>query len=327
MQEAALRSAAIIQDLLALSRRSTCCVEPVALKNVMTSYLASASHRELENRFPNITLKTKSADDAYLVQGSMTHLTQIIMNLVMNAYEVISDSGTVTIRCHHVSVQQTYNGFEPIPVGDYCLLAVGDTGPGINPEDITHIFEPFFSKKKMGRSGTGLGLAVVYGVVKDMQGYIDISSREGIGSEFCIYLPSSSADVDVIQEEKIKDATGNGNILVVDDDASQRDIACRLLEHLGYRVDAVSGRSEALAYVKNHPVDLVIMDMILSEHYDGLDVYRDIHAIYPEIKCVIVSGFSAGKRIQEAQALGAAAFVQKPYTTKVIGKAVRDALE
>ncbi|NCC53546.1 MAG: response regulator, partial [Spartobacteria bacterium] len=324
---AAKRSAAIIQDLLVLSRRSTRCVAPVMVDQVVASYLQSAGFRDLQDRFPEVSIEVRVSEEPLMVMGSVSHLTQVVMNLVINAFEVIKGPGEVTLECRRVSLDEPYGGFEPIPVGEYCMLTVSDSGTGIPAEDIEHIFEPFFSKKILGQSGTGLGLAVVYGVVKDMDGYVDVFGQEGEGAEFSIYLPITNESATTEQEESIDDYAGNESILMLDDEPAQRDVARRLLERMGYRVHTVGRFKEALAYFKENIVDLVILDMILGGHYDGMDVYRELHKINPDVKCIIVSGFSASDRVKEAQQLGAGMFVQKPYTTIDIGKAVRQTLD
>jgi PAS domain S-box-containing protein len=328
MQTAAKRSAAIIQDLLTLSRRGASMMEPVSLNSVVRDYLDSASFIELQERFPEVHLDTRLTPHPRTIMGSPHHLGQALMNLVINAYEVIPEGGTAVIETCCERIRSKREGFEPIPAGEFCTLSVSDTGPGIDPKDAEHIFEPFFTRKKMGRSGTGLGLAVVYGVVKDMHGYIDVKAVPGQGTTFILYFP-------LVQAKKTADQTpavsgnysGSEEILVIDDESSQRELARRILENLGYRVFTAAGRNEALAFLRRQSVDLIVLDMILGEHYDGLDVYRLINDMLPGQKCVIVSGFSESDRVRDAQKLGVGAFLAKPYTKDDLGRVVREELE
>jgi CheY-like chemotaxis protein len=181
----------------------------------------------------------------------------------------------------------------------------------------------------MGRSGTGLGMAVVWGTVQDHEGYIDVQSHIGYGTVFKIYFPATRALPAVKSKPLPMEAyMGRGEtILVVDDIEAQRDIAASLLSKLNYTVvTAVSGE-EAVAYIEEQPCDLLILDMIMEPGMDGLDTYRRILEHRPGQKAIIVSGFSETARVREAQNLGAGAYVKKPYLLEKIGVAVRDELD
>lgn len=188
------------------------------------------------------------------------------------------------------------------------------------------IFEPFYTKKEMGRSGSGLGLAVVYGVVSDHKGRIDVRSTVGIGSEFALYFPVTRETLTETSEDS-GSYRGSETVLVVDDVEEQRCIAARLLFSLGYRVvTAVNGR-EAVRYVGQHHVDILVLDMAIEDDFDGLDTFREIVKLQPGQKAILASGFSETNRVRETQRLGAGQFVRKPYTLGRIGKAVRQELD
>ena len=181
----------------------------------------------------------------------------------------------------------------------------------------------------MGRSGTGLGMAVVWGTVKDHKGYIDIESTEGEGTTFTIYFP-------VTREEPVKDESllsiddymGRGeSVLVVDDVAEQREIASKMLIKLGYSVTSVPSGEEAVEYVRNNSIDLLVLDMIMAPGIDGLDTYKRILQLHPGQKAIMASGFSETDRVKEAQKLGAGAYIRKPYTMGKIGLAIKKELE
>ena len=219
-------------------------------------------------------------------------------------------------------------GYDQVCEGEYAVLTVSDSGSGIAAADLDKIFEPFYTKKVMGRSGTGLGLAVVWGTVKDHDGYIDVQSEKGKGSTFTLYFPVTrekmAEDLKRIPLDQYK---GQGElILVVDDVAEQREMAAGMLTGLGYNVAVVSSGEEAVKYLKIHKVDLMVLDMIMDPGMDGLETYRKIIEIAPGQKAVIVSGYSETDRVKEAQRLGAGAYVKKPYVLEKIGLAIRHEL-
>jgi CheY-like chemotaxis protein len=220
------------------------------------------------------------------------------------------------------------HGFETIPEGEYVRLRIADAGIGIPAPDLERIFEPFYTKKKMGRSGTGLGMAVVWGTVKDHGGYIDARSVEGRGTVFDLYFPVTRQDVEKEMEElPIDRYRGAGeSVLVVDDIKEQRDLAAFMLKRLNYQVDTVASGAEAVAYIRRKPTDILVLDMILEPDMDGLETYRQILAIAPGQKAIIASGFSESERVLEAQRLGAGRYIRKPYRMEQIGMALREQL-
>jgi len=250
------------------------------------------------------------------------------MNLVSNAAEAVIDGGTITISTRNEYVDRPIKGYDHVKPGDYVVLTVKDDGQGILPENLEKIFEPFYTKKRMGRSGTGLGMAVVWGTVKDHHGYIDVESKEGQGTIFSIYLPVTKKELSATERIGSIDAyLGNGEtVLVVDDVEEQRKIASMLLSRLGYRVDVVSSGEEAIAFMQTHSADLLILDMIMAPGIDGLDTYKRILEFHPEQKAVIASGFSETERVKAAQKLGAGRYIKKPYTLEKIGLAVKGEL-
>jgi CheY-like chemotaxis protein len=179
----------------------------------------------------------------------------------------------------------------------------------------------------MGRQGTGLGLATVYGVVKDLHGYIDVRTQPGKGTEFSVYLPVSDAAQPAPSPSPNMVRTGSETVLVVDDTQEQRELATRLLSRLGYKVSsAVNGRA-AIDFLKHNPVDLVVLDMIMDDDLDGLDTFREIRKLEPAPRCIIASGYAETERVREAQSLGVGDYIRKPYTMDKIAEAVRQELD
>jgi len=276
--QSGMRGAAIIQDLLTLARRGVSVSEVVNLNKVVANYLKTLEFEKLKFHHPDVKIVTDFERGLLNIKGSPIHLGKTVMNLVSNAAEAITGSGEVTIRSENRYLDLPIQGYDTLYEGDYTVLTISDTGSGISADDLGKIFEPFYTKKVMGRSGTGLGLAVVWGTVKDHNGYIDVQSEERKGTTFTLYFP-------VTREERTGDKKallleayiGRGeSILVVDDIAEQRELALSMLSRLGYQVNAVQGGEEAVAYLHSNSVDVVVLDMIMDPGMDGLDTYRRI---------------------------------------------------
>jgi PAS domain S-box-containing protein len=183
------RAAVIAQDLLTLARRAVPVRKPVNLNDVIGEYLESPEGSKLQSDYPRVQIK-KDLDPALrLILGSPVHLSKTVMNLVVNAVEAISEQGRVVLSTKTAQMKEEIKGYEMIEPGDYAVLSVSDTGVGISAQDVEKIFEPFYTKKAMGRSGSGLGMAIVWGTVKDHRGYVDVKSEEGIGTTFDLYFP------------------------------------------------------------------------------------------------------------------------------------------
>lgn len=319
------KMAAIVNDLLTLARRGVAATKVLNLNRSILSYLRSPEFERLNEFYPNIELQTRLDPQLLNIVGSSVHLFKTIMNLVTNAAESMPNGGRIIITTENRYLDGPIRGYDEVKEGDYALLTVSDSGVGISPKDLKRIFEPFYTKKIMGRSGTGLGMAVVWGTVKDHNGYIDVMSQEGLGSTFTLYFPVSRKELPKeASPVGIDDFLGNGeSILVVDDVDEQRNIAVMLLKRLGYAATSVPSGEAAVDFVTRHDVDLLILDMIMDPGIDGLETYRRIIKLKPNQKAIIVSGFSETERVKEAQDLGAGPYVRKPYLIEKIGKAIR----
>jgi PAS domain S-box-containing protein len=326
IQKSGNKAAAIVQDLLTLARRGVVTKEVVNLNAIVREYLSSPEFEHIQQPNPGIAVKTSLPEDVLNVVGSPVHLSKSIMNLVKNAMEAISDLGEVTISTENTYVDTSINGYDQVKNGDYVTLSVADTGSGISSQDQEHIFEPFYTKKVMGESGTGLGMAVVWGTVKDHHGYIDLKSTPGKGTCFTLYFPAVRQSIAETRSivSSIHEFMGKGeSILVVDDAEEQRDIATEMLKLLRYTVHSVSSGAEAVAYMQaGHSPDLLVLDMIMQPGMDGLDTYREILRQKPGQRAIITSGFAETERVKEAIRLGAKTYIKKPYLIETIGKAV-----
>jgi two-component system cell cycle sensor histidine kinase/response regulator CckA len=328
IQKSGEKAVAIVQDLLTLARRGVSVTELVSANQIVSEYLKSPEYEKLKTYHPHVTTETHLEKDLLNIIGSPIHLAKTIMNLVSNAAEAMLEGGKIIISTENRYID-TPNKHEELGAGEYVVLTISDTGIGISPEDMERIFEPFYTKKVMGRTGTGLGMAVVWGTVKDHDGYIDVQSQVGKGTTFILYFPATREKSETDQSPlSIEDYIGEGeSIMVVDDVEEQREIASSMLKRLGYSALAVSSGEEAADYLKSHSVDLIILDMIMDPGIDGLDTYQRILKFYPEQKAIIASGFSETERVKEALTLGAGAYIKKPYLLEKIGVAVRRELD
>ena len=321
------RAAAIVQDLLSLARRGVRDTEIVDLNFIVRQYQASPEFASLRQSHANVEMEVDLAGDLLNLKGSPINLTKIIMNLVSNAAEAMPAGGRLRVSTsnRYLDTQSAY--YESIPEGEYVCLTVEDEGVGISEKDLKNIFEPFYSKKSMGRSGSGLGMTIIWATVKDLEGYIDVDSREGRGTRFTLYLPATREQhLAEPRRVTLDDYLGTETILVVDDMAEQRQVATGMLSKLGYRVSAVASGEEAVEHLREHEADLLVLDMIMPD-LDGLETYRRVIEIRPGQKAIIASGYSESGRVRELQNLGAGAYVQKPYTMENIGMAVRRELD
>ena len=323
------KAAAIVQDMLTLARRGVAVMEPVNMNDIISDYLRSPEFAKLKSFHPQVKVEDDLEEEILPILGSPVHLSKVVMNLVSNAAEAMPCGGNITVETANRYVDTSIRGYDHVCEGEYIVVRVADTGIGIAQKDISKIFEPFYTKKVMGRSGTGLGMAVVWGTVKDHNGYIDIQSEEGKGTTFTIYFPVNRKAAG--KEEKkiyIENYIARGEtVAVVDDVAEQREIASAMLRKLGYSITALPSGEEAVEFLKGNTADLVILDMIMDPGIDGLETYQRVKEMRPGQKAIIVSGFAETDRVKEAQRLGAGQYIKKPYTLEKIAVAVRTELD
>jgi signal transduction histidine kinase/ActR/RegA family two-component response regulator len=328
IRQSGMKAAAIVQDLLALARRGVGTRKIVNLNSIVLEYLASPECEKLLSFHPQIKIETDLGPRLANLSGSQVHLFKVVMNLVSNAAEAMPEGGRIVVSTRNSRTDQYAGSFEIIEAGNYTVLEVSDTGTGIRAEDLGHIFEPFFTKKTMGRSGTGLGMAVVWGTVKDHDGFIDVKSTIGQGTTFTIYLPSTTeAAATAQQQPSLQRARRGESILIIDDVKEQREVVSRMFVELGYSVAAVSSGEEALSFLRERPVDLLFLDMCMEPKMDGLDTYREALKIRPGQKALITSGYSETDRVKEAQELGAGPCIRKPFLLNTIAVAIRAELD
>jgi len=329
IMEGGNRSAAIVQDLLTLARRGVQTRKVFNLNDAVMDCQKTPEFEKILSFNPKVQIKTNLKADLLNIMGSPVHLAKTIINLIANAVEAMPDGGMLTIATNNQNLDKPVHNYDDVNAGDYVVLSVTDTGEGISGKDIKHIFEPFYTKKIMGRSGTGLGLAVVWGTVKDHNGYIDVQSEVGKGTTFTLYFPVTREEVAKAETTiPLSEYIGNDeSILVIDDIKEQRELAAKMLGKLNYRVKTVSSGEEAIEYLRAEKVDLIVLDMIMDPGMDGLDTYKAIIEMHPRQKAIIVSGFSETDRVIEAKTLGAGEYLRKPYVIERLGLAVRKELD
>lgn len=329
IMQATQRATAIVQDMLTIARRGVAASRVININTLIENMVKSPVLSGILAMNPNIEIKTSMDDPLLNINGSPIHLEKTLMNLISNAAEAIHDGGVIRIESKNVHLDRPVKGYDSFEEGDYVVLSVSDTGEGIPAENLPHIFEPFYTKKVMGRSGTGLGLAVVWGAVKDHKGYIDVTSEAGRGTTFSLYFPVCRDEVEAAPEVISRAAyMGKGeSILVVDDMPEQRELAVRILGKLNYLSTSAGSGEEAVAFIKNSKADLVLLDMIMDPGIDGLETYKRMIEFRPGQRAIIVSGFAETNRVAEAQALGVGAYVRKPYIMETLGLAVRRELD
>jgi len=325
IKKSGLRASEVVADLLTVSRGITAEKSIANPNTLINEYLESPEFLHIQSLYPQLKWQTVLDPNLPNISCSPIHVKKCLMNLINNAAEASGDSGQITITTESIEIKSPGKGY-PAP-GSYTVVAVSDNAPGIAAEDLEHIFEPFYTKKNLGRSGTGLGLTVVSNTMRDHRGTVRVNSSKK-GTTFLLYFPASSQDVSVARPTPgLEKFMGNGEkILVIDDNPQQRDIARQLLTSLNYVVAVVSSGEEAVAYLRTRFVHILLLDMLMPPGIDGLQTYQRILAIHPKQKAVIASGFSATRDVKKTVQLGAAAFIKKPYTLEQLGRIMYDAL-
>ena len=335
VEKSAMRSAKVVKDLLHLSGSGQYSLEPFDLNAATCIQRKCSCAKNIRSSHSNINFACSLATEPVMIMADESHLNRAIGNLIHNAAESISEDGSVNIRTSVMQAKEQVGSFEDIPPGHYGVLEIEDTGCGVDKNDVNHLFEPFFSRKTKGDlSGSGLGLAVVHGIVKDHNSFIDVVSRVGEGTTFTLYFPLMSSFVAAppVELEGAATPQGSGRILVVDDEKIQRFTISKNLKKLGYDASVASNGHEAVALFAEAekaksatPFDLVLLDMTMEVGFDGLDTYRAIRKLYPNQKVIISSGHAESKRIRAAMDLGAGC-LPKPYQRCDLAEALRTTL-
>ncbi len=337
IQQSSRRAAETIKDLSVLSRSHVQPKASMRLNETIGRHLASPAFAELRRASPGISFHVELMGDDPWIAAAGSHVERLVSNLVRNAFHAIEGEGTVTVGTSRVSVRIPVVGYEVIEPGEYAVLRVSDTGMGIEESVLERIFEPFFTtRKKPNQAGSGLGLAVVHGIAKNHGGAIDVSTEVGKGTTFEVYFPLSQTPPERVRSGQTESDMSGGTerILVVDDEPSQVHTARQALERLGYTVTGASDGHAALSLFeearsagRESPFDLVVLDMLMEEGFDGLAAYREILKLYPGQKAMIASGHAGDETAEdEARRLGVT-WLAKPCGREALARAVRGRLD
>ncbi|RJP62055.1 MAG: response regulator [Candidatus Auribacter fodinae] len=258
------------------------------------------------------------------ILGDPGQIQQILINLSLNAQHAMPDGGELVFSTENVTLTSEYCKRHPGAIkGDFLVLSVSDTGCGMSKEIQQRIFEPFFTTKKQGE-GTGMGLAMVYGIVRNHGGSISVYSEPGEGSVFKLYFPVAPAAKETARANTSEGiVSGSGTILIVDDEKFVREVACEMLQYIGYTVVSFSNAKEALEYYQEHAdeIDLVLLDMVMPE-INGKDCFDAMKKINPGVKAILSTGYGKDGKAQEILNNGASGYVQKPYMINQLSEEV-----
>ena len=321
------RAAAVVADLLTVARGVASSREVISLNRLLKDSCKSVEIKELKKAHPQVSFTLNTEATLRHISCSPLHIRKVITNLAVNGAEAINGEGTVTLSTRNQDFDQPFKGYKEVPPGEYVVLQVTDSGPGIKDDDLDSIFDPFYSRKVMGRSGTGLGLTVVWNTLLDHQGHIHVDSSES-GTSFELFFPVCREELSLAKRAiPLERLRGNQeSVLVVDDVKEQRLIARTMLEKLHYSVEIVSSGEEAVALLGEKSPDLVLLDMLMEPGMNGRETYEEMLKVLPGLKSVIASGFAETEEVKKAQAHGAGSFVKKPYTMEDLGVALKKEL-
>lgn len=317
IEDAGKRAASVVTDLLTLARNAASVKEATDVNHLVREILESPEWKNFFLPYERVRIITELSRLPAAVTCSPAHIRKCLMNLLINGVEATAPAGKVTLSTWYDEVSNRVT------------ISILDEGPGIAEEHLAHIFEPFYTTKKMGRSGSGLGLAVVWNTIEEHAGKISVENRKR-GACFSIELPSADPSTIFSSENEgdtFEDFRGDEAILIVDDEEQPRNIASNIVSKLGYAVTVVENGEEAVKHISEQTTDLILLDMVLGEGMTGLETFRKIVKINPHQKAIIVSGYSTSDDVQETLALGASGVVKKPYSITDLGRAIKEVLK
>jgi PAS domain S-box-containing protein len=324
---ASRRAADLTRQLLAFGRKQMQSLQFLSLNGIILEINKMLPHLLRED----IQIVFIPGEHLGRVKADRVQIEQVVMNLAANARDAMPDGGKLTIETASVRVDEAYvqQRHAMVPVGDYVLLTVSDSGQGIAPECMTHIFEPFYTTKEDGK-GTGLGLATVYGIVKQSGGFVWVYSEPGLGATFKIYLPTVEQQADEIPAPKpiAKSIGGRETVLLVEDEAALRHPAREFLASKGYTVIEATDGEDALRIAKNHTgrIDLMITDVIMP-HMGGAQLAETLAAERPHMKVLFVSGYAENTILGHGPIDVMTQFLQKPFSLEELARKIRTVLD
>jgi len=335
IKESGRNASAVVSDLLTISRSTREDCQVLNINTIIERFMTGPEFKKIKAAYEKLEIEMHLEPELLTISGSYIHIEKSIMHLLINALEETAatasrSNGTIVLSTANYYVDKTKDEHtkQNLSPGEYVMLEVLDAGKGIPEEYLNKIFDPFFTKKEMDRSGTGLGLTVVKNTILNHRGKIFVASDEN-GTKFTLLFPVLRSELPMAnQPASLDEIRGNGEtLLVVDDLASQRKIAETILKNLGYKVFSVADGIRALDFIIHTPVDLLILDMVMAPSISGLETYKRIKKIRPDQKAILASGHSESEDVLKAQSIGAGTFVKKPYTILDMGIAVKEELD
>ena len=323
MEDYVKRGSDLTRQILGFARGGKYEVRPTNINDLLeqSSQMFGRTKKE-------ITIHKKFQATPWSVEVDRGQIEQVLLNLFVNSWQAMPAGGAIFLETENVTLkEEDWDKPYALEQGEYVKISVTDTGLGMDKDTLERIFEPFFTTKEFSR-GTGLGLASTYGIIKNHNGMIDVTSEKGHGTTFTIYLPKS--DKDFLEERPALEKTikGSETILLVDDEELVADIGERMLKKLGYRVLlADSGRKAIQIFEKaHHRINLVILDMIMPE-MGGSETFDGLKAITPDIKVLLSSGYSIDGQASQIMKRGCNGFIQKPFNLKHFSQKIREILD
>jgi PAS domain S-box-containing protein len=330
IEDASERAGTLVRQLLAFSRRQVLQPKLVDLNSIVMG-LDKLLRRLMDE---DIQMTTIPGKDIGTIKADPAQMEQVIMNLVVNARDAVPTGGRLTVETANVDLDAAYaSDHATVKPGSYVMLAVSDTGTGMSPETVAHIFEPFYTTKESGR-GTGLGLSTVYGIVKQSGGYIWVYSEPGRGSSFKVYLPRVEQPPEALPTVKVASGQEKGTetILLVEDQPQVRELARMALSEKGYTVLVTSSPEDAESACARHgaEIHLLLTDLIMPG-ITGRELAKRLTARHPEMRVLYMSGYTFGITTQTGMQSGlledGVAFLQKPFTPSALSEKVREVLD
>ncbi len=316
------RGVDLTSQLLGMARGGKYEIRPTDINALIHDSAAIFSRTRKEVRFHQNLHKSLST-----VACDRGQIDQVLLNIFINAWQAMPAGGELTITTENTILKDAFVQPHSLPAGRYVKISIADTGSGMDPDTMSKIFDPFFTTKEVGH-GTGLGLASAYGIVKNHDGIIDVSSHPGQGSTFNIYLPAVDMDATAESAADVRLVSGNGKILLIDDETMILDIGCEMLEKLGYEVlTAASGAAALEIFRANRAdVDMVVMDMIMPD-LGGVELFAKLQEIRPDIRVLLSSGYSINEQAAKILARGCRGFIQKPFSLHEFSQKVRKIMD